>query len=64
MRRVWLAPVLLTVALVLQLTVINGLHLPRGGVPDLVLVLVVVLALLKGPWLARSLGSLLAFASI
>ncbi len=49
MRRVWLAPVLLTVALVLQLTVINGLHLPRGGIPDLVLVLVVVLALAEGP---------------
>jgi rod shape-determining protein MreD len=49
MRRVWLAAVLLAVALVLQLTVIDGLHLPRGGEPDLVLVLVVVLAMSEGP---------------
>jgi rod shape-determining protein MreD len=48
-RKAWLAPVLLAVALVLQLTVLNGLHLPRGGVPDLVLVLVVALAMADGP---------------
>jgi rod shape-determining protein MreD len=40
---------LLVVALILQLTVLNGLHLPRGGVPDLVLVLVVALAMADGP---------------
>ncbi|HSR85726.1 MAG TPA: rod shape-determining protein MreD [Streptosporangiaceae bacterium] len=49
MRRVWLAPLLVAVALILQLTVIDGLHLPRGGEPDLVLVLVVALAMAGGP---------------
>jgi rod shape-determining protein MreD len=49
MRRTWLAPVLLAVALLLQLTVLNGLHLPGGGVPDLVLLLVVALAITDGP---------------
>ena len=49
MRRVWLAPVLVAIALILQLTVIDGLHLPRGGEPDLVLVLVVALAMAGGP---------------
>jgi rod shape-determining protein MreD len=48
-RKAWFAPVLLAVALILQLTVLNGLHLPRGGVPDLVLVLVVALAMADGP---------------
>ena len=45
----WLAPVLILVALVVQLTVLNGLRLPGGGVPDLVLVLVAVLAMTEGP---------------
>jgi rod shape-determining protein MreD len=45
----WLAPVLILVGLVLQLTVLNGLRLPGGGVPDLVLVLVAVLAMTEGP---------------
>ncbi len=49
MRKAWLTPAALAVALVLQLTVLNGLHLPRGGVPDLVLVLVVALAMADGP---------------
>jgi rod shape-determining protein MreD len=40
---------LLAVALLLQLTVLNGLHLPGGGVPDLVLILVVALAMADGP---------------
>jgi rod shape-determining protein MreD len=48
-RRVWLVPVLLAGALVLQLVVIDGLHLPSGGEPDLVLVLVVALAMAGGP---------------
>jgi rod shape-determining protein MreD len=39
----------LAVALVLQLVVLNGLHLPGGGVPDLLLVLVAVLAITGGP---------------
>ena len=45
----WLAPVLILVALIVQLTVLNGLRLPGGGVPDLVLVLVAVLAMTEGP---------------
>jgi rod shape-determining protein MreD len=45
----WLAPVLVLVGLILQLTVLNGLRLPGGGVPDLVLVLVAVLAMTEGP---------------
>ena len=49
MQRAWLAPVVLAVALVIQLTVLDGLSLPRGGVPDLVLVLVVALAIVGGP---------------
>jgi rod shape-determining protein MreD len=40
---------LLVVALLLQLTVLNGLQLPGGGVPDLVLVLVAAVALAAGP---------------
>jgi rod shape-determining protein MreD len=49
MRKAWLAPVLILVALVLQLTVLNGLRLPGDGVPDLVLVLVAALAMTEGP---------------
>ena len=40
-----LAAVLLAAALLLQLTVLNRLHLPGGGVPDLMLVLVASLAI-------------------
>jgi rod shape-determining protein MreD len=49
MRRTVLTVGSLAVALVLQLVVLNGLHLPGGGVPDLVLVLVAVLAITSGP---------------
>lgn len=49
MRKAWFATVLLAFALLLQLTVLNGLHLPGGGVPDLVLVLVVALAMTDDP---------------
>ena len=49
MRRTLLAVGSLTIALVLQLVVLNGLHLPGGGVPDLVLVLVAVLAITGTP---------------
>jgi rod shape-determining protein MreD len=48
-RKAWFAPVLLACALLLQLTVLNGLHLSGGGVPDLVLVLVVALAMTDEP---------------
>ncbi len=44
-----LAAVLLAAALLLQLTVLNRLHLPGGGVPDLMLVLVASLAIATGP---------------
>jgi rod shape-determining protein MreD len=49
MRRTLLAVGSLAIALVLQLVVLNGLHLPGGGVPDLVLVLVATLAVTGGP---------------
>jgi rod shape-determining protein MreD len=48
-RKAWLAPVVILVGIVVQLTVLNGLRLPGGGVPDLVLVLVVALAITEGP---------------
>ncbi len=49
MRRTLLAVGSLAAALVLQLVVLNGLHLPGGGVPDLVLLLVAVLAITGTP---------------
>jgi rod shape-determining protein MreD len=48
-RKAWLAPVLIVASIVLQLTVLNGLRLPGGGVPDLVLVMVAALAVADGP---------------
>jgi rod shape-determining protein MreD len=39
----------LAVAVVLQVSVLNGLLLPGGGVPDLVLILVCALAMASGP---------------
>ncbi len=49
MRKTALPVVVLGLALVLQLTVLNGLRLPGAGVPDLVLVLVAALAMADGP---------------
>jgi rod shape-determining protein MreD len=49
MRAGWVAVLSLAVALVVQLSVLNGLRLPGGGVPDLVLVLVAALAMADGP---------------
>jgi rod shape-determining protein MreD len=49
MRRVIMSAVLLAAAVLLQLTTINGLRLPGGGVPDLVLVVVAALGLASGP---------------
>jgi len=48
-RKAWFAPVLIVVSIVVQLTVLNGLRLPGGGVPDLVLVVVAALAVADGP---------------
>jgi rod shape-determining protein MreD len=48
-RKLLVAVPLLVIALLLQLTVLNGLQLPGGGVPDLVLVLVAAIALSSGP---------------
>jgi rod shape-determining protein MreD len=48
MRRIILSAVAVAIALVLQLTTINGLQLPGGGVPDLVLAVVVALGLAGG----------------
>jgi rod shape-determining protein MreD len=55
-RRRWLAPVVLAAALLFQLTVLNGVHLPGGGVPDLVLILVVALAMIDGPMAGLGIG--------
>ncbi len=49
MRKAVLATCVLAVALLLQLTVLNGLQLPGGGVPDLILVLVAAVAMSAGP---------------
>src|SRR5271165_2305708 len=49
MRKACLAACLLAIAVVVQLTVLNGLRLPGGGLPDLVLVTVAALALTQGP---------------
>ena len=49
MRKAWLPPVLIFIGILVQLTVLDGLRLPGGGVPDLVLVLVAALALAQGP---------------
>jgi rod shape-determining protein MreD len=49
MRRFLLSAVLLAAALIVQLTFINGLRLPGGGVPDLVLVVVAALGMANGP---------------
>jgi len=58
-RKAWLAPVLIVVSIVLQLTVLNGLRLPGGGVPDLVLVVVAALAVADGPMA----GAIIGFAA-
>jgi rod shape-determining protein MreD len=55
-RRVWLPPVLIFIGIVIQLTVLDGLRLPQGGVPDLVLVLVAALAVAEGPMAGLIIG--------
>jgi rod shape-determining protein MreD len=59
MRRTAFEVAALAVAITAQLTLLNGLRLPGGGVPDLVLVLVAALAMSDGP--AR--GMVLGFAA-
>ncbi|HTX85899.1 MAG TPA: rod shape-determining protein MreD [Streptosporangiaceae bacterium] len=49
MRKAWLPPVLIFIGILAQLTMLDGLRLPGGGVPDLVLVLVAALAIAQGP---------------
>jgi rod shape-determining protein MreD len=49
MRATWLVVASLAVAVVVQVSVLNGLLLPGGGVPDLVLVLACALAMASGP---------------
>jgi rod shape-determining protein MreD len=49
MRRIVLAALALGAALLIQLTLLNGLILPGGGTPDLILLCVVALALVGGP---------------
>lgn len=61
-RKAWLAPFLLVfllIGLAIQLTVLNGLALPGGGTPDLVLVLVAALAVTQGP----AAGAVIGFAA-
>jgi rod shape-determining protein MreD len=48
-RRFLVAVAALGAALILQVTVVNGLPLPGGSPPDLVLLVVVAIALLTGP---------------
>ena len=55
-RKAWLVPLLLAAALVIQLTLLNGLRLPGGGVPDLALVLVAAFAMADGPIYGMALG--------
>jgi rod shape-determining protein MreD len=49
MRRIVATAVAVAAALLLQLTLINRLHLPGGGTPDLVLLLVAAVGLAGGP---------------
>jgi rod shape-determining protein MreD len=49
MRKAGLAGLLLALAVLVQLSVLNGLQLPGGAVPDLVLILVAALAMAQGP---------------
>ena len=49
MRRAALSALLIAGALLVQLTAVNRLPLPGGGVPDLVLLVVIALALEGGP---------------
>jgi len=49
MRRFVLPVLLLAAVLIVQLTFLNGLRLPGGGVPDLVLVVVAAVGLAGGP---------------
>jgi rod shape-determining protein MreD len=49
MRRVILTVVTLGIVLVLQLSVVNGLRLPGGGVPDFLLVAVAAVGMAGGP---------------
>lgn len=59
MRRFLLSAVLLAAVLIIQLTFINGLRLPGGGVPDLVLVVVAALGMTNGP----AAGAIAGFAA-
>lgn len=49
MKRLVVVVAALAAALLVQLTIVNGLPLPGGGVPDLVLLCVVAIGLVGGP---------------
>lgn len=49
MKRLIVVVAVLAAALIVQLTIVNGLPLPGGGVPDLVLLCVVAIGLVAGP---------------
>jgi rod shape-determining protein MreD len=56
MRAAWAVVASLAIALVVQLSVLNGLRLPGGGVPDLLLILVAALAMAEGPVTGMAVG--------
>jgi len=58
-RRIVTSALVLAAAVLLQLTTVNGLRLPGGGVPDLVLVVVAALGLASGP----AAGAIAGFAA-
>ena len=62
MRRLVLAVAAILTALLLQVDVVNRLHLP-GGHPDLVLLVVVSLALVGGPAYGAVAGFAAGFAA-
>ncbi len=49
MKQLCVTVVALVAALLLQLTIVNGLPLPGGGAPDLVLLCVIAIGLIGGP---------------
>lgn len=56
------AAVALVAVLLAQLTIVNGVPLPRGGAPDLVLLTVIALGLVSGPRVGLASGFLAGLA--
>jgi rod shape-determining protein MreD len=49
MKRLIIAVLVLAAVLMIQLTIVNGIALPGGGIPDLVLLCVIAIGLTSGP---------------